>query len=296
MQQWAYKAVRATRVGAERVEHRLAPRSPAGRDAADEPAGGHPPAPFVPFPLAPGQSIDEVRRRAQGRRWFHTFEFADPATGEQWRLEGYDPTLEKLKIIGLPERLDGMSVLDIGTYDGFFALESARRGGDVLATDSFSWLFPGEDAYGNFHIVLEATGLAVREQTIAVEDLSPEATGGPFDVVLFFGVLYHAPDPLGYMRRVRSVTKGHALVETVVDLLDIDRPALAYYPGAYLNGDPTNHFGPNLAAVEGLAIDAGFSRVEHLATWSPDLVEHLTGRPTPEGPPRSGRAVFRCSV
>lgn len=289
MRSWAWRLVRLVGRIARRLEQRLAP------PPAPAPVPQPEPEPkYEPLPLAPGQRLDDLRERAAGRRWFHTFVFVDPASGEQWRLEGYDPTLAKLAVLGIPERLDGQTVLDIGTYDGFFALEAARRGGDVLATDSWSWLFPGEHAHGNFRLALEATGLPVREQVISVEELSPEATGGPFDVVFFFGVLYHSPDPLGYLRRVRSVTRGYALVETVVDLLDLDRPALAYYPAASLNGDPTNYFGPNLAAVEGLATDAGFRRVEHIGTWSPHLVEHLTGRPVPEGEPVSARAVFRC--
>ncbi|MEL7209904.1 MAG: hypothetical protein AAGK32_17005, partial [Actinomycetota bacterium] len=115
--------------------------------------------------------------------------------------------------------------------------------------------------------------------------------------------LYHAPDPLGYLRRVRSVTAGTAVVETVVDLLDHPRPAMAYYPGAALNGDASNHFGPNPAAVEGLLLDAEFSEVEAFEPWhtNPDWavdqgapvgrLERLRRR---FRGPRSGRQVFHA--
>ena len=113
---------------------------------------------------------------------------------------------------------------------------------------------------------------------------------------LFFGVLYHAPDPLGYLKRIRAVTRQYVLIETVVDMLDVPRPALAYYPGAYLNGDASNHFGPNLAALEGLLSDAGFSRMEDLGMWRAHEIELTRGVPMPKGRPTSGRSVVRAWV
>ena len=47
-----------------------------------------------------------------------------------------------------------------------------------------------------------------------------------------------------------------------------DVPAAAYYPSDSLNNDGSNFFGPNPAAVEGMLLDAGFSRVTRFAPWS----------------------------
>src|SRR5690606_20603005 len=117
------------------------------------------------------------------------------------------------------------------------------------------------------------------------------------------------PDPLGYLRRLRSVTGGMAVVETVVDLLDVGVPAAAYYPGAALHGDASNHFGPNPAAVEGLLRDAGFATVEAFPPWtaSKEWAVHAEGSGLPDGAlarvrrklrrrPRSGRMVFHARV
>jgi tRNA (mo5U34)-methyltransferase len=252
--------------------------------------------PAAPFSLVAGQRCADVLARAGGRNWFHSFEFVDE-TGERCAISGYDPTIRKAHLFGMPERLDGLTVIDVGAYDGFFSFEAARRGAaDVLATDHFVWTGNWDPALENFQLVREVTGLAVRDQIIRVEELTPDAVGGQYDVVLFYGVLYHAPDPLGYLKRIRELTRGQALVETVVDLLDIDRPAMAYYPGAWLNGDGSNFFGPNLLAVEGLLRDAGFTGVEHLASWAPHLVQHIRQLPVPAGAPTSGRAVFRATV
>ena len=38
-------------------------------------------------------------------------------------------------------------------------------------------------------------------------------------------------------------------------------PAMAFYPGTELGGDPTNWWGPNRSAVEALLKSAGFAKV-----------------------------------
>ena len=62
---------------------------------------------------------------------------------------------------------------------------------------SWTWNWPGSDARRNFDPAHELLGSTVRVQDVAVEKLAPEVVGGTFDVVLFLGVLYHAPDPWG---------------------------------------------------------------------------------------------------
>jgi tRNA (mo5U34)-methyltransferase len=130
-----------------------------------------------------------------------------------------------------------------------------------MAVDHYVWSGTGILDKGGFDLAKRALGSNVEERTLRVEEL-PSAGLGQFDVVLFLGVLYHATDPLGYLKIVHSLTRGFAIIETVVDMLDVARPALAYYPGSTLNGDATNFFGPNEAAVYGMCQDVGFSRVE----------------------------------
>ena len=79
-------------------------------------------------------------------------------------------------------------------------------------------------------------------------DHSPE-TADVFDLVLFLGVLYHMRHPLQALERVYSVTGKQLILETHLDMLDFDRPAMAFYPGDELNGDPSSWRGPNVAAV-----------------------------------------------
>jgi tRNA (mo5U34)-methyltransferase len=201
-------------------------------------------------------SVQDIRDSVARRNWWHSIDL-----GHGIVTPGPDDSPTKLRGLGLPEDMSGKTVIDIGAWDGFFSFECERRGATVLATDYFCWTGPGIQNKGGFNIAKAALNSQVHEKTLQVEEI-PGANLGTFDIVLFLGVLYHAPDPLGYLKIVRSITKGMAIIETHVDLLDLARPALAYYPAGALAGDPTNFFGPNELAVHGMCQDAGFSRVE----------------------------------
>lgn len=168
----------------------------------------------------------------------------------------------RLAEIRMPANLAGLSVLDIGAWDGYFSFEAERRGARrVLATDSFCWDGGGWGTKAAFNLARRALNSRVEDKWIQVLDLSPD-TVGEFDVVLFMGILYHMPHPLLTLERVSSVTKGMLIMQTQVDLIGIDRPAMAFYPGAELAGDPTNWVGPNPAAVVAMLHTVGFTRVE----------------------------------
>ncbi len=255
--------------------------------------------------LRPHGNLDgaALAQEIASRTWFHTFDLGDGV-----HTPGYDDTLTKLEHLHLPPDLKGQTVLDIGSYDGFFAFECEARGAErVMATDRWCWEWPGCDARRNFDWMRDILASKVEDRLVSVEELSPEAVDGTYDVVLFLGVLYHAPDPLGYLRRARAVTKGTLVVETLVDLLDVDVPAAAYYPGASMNNDASNHWGPNPAAVEGLLHDAGFGHVRRFDPWSsnPTWALYLDGnrprrlsrrvRERLDKGPRSGRMVFHAT-
>lgn len=113
---------------------------------------------------------------------------------------------------------------------------------------------------------------------------------GAFDVVLFLGVLYHLRHPLLALERVASVTRD-LILKTVVDMLGIGRPAAAFYPERELSDDPTNWWGPNPAAVEGMLRAVGF-RAARRVTPLPSLPRRVV-RAVVHGGRRGGSAAFR---
>lgn len=188
---------------------------------------------------------------------YHSFRLPD---GRE--IRGQADTFERLKALHLPEDLSGLDVLDIGSHEGFYSFECERRGAEsVVAADKITWeMFPEHRATFDTMRGLFESDVEVVESS--VEELVESLKGRQFDLTLFLGVLYHAPDPFEYLRIVKQVSKGLVVIETVVDFLDIDLPVLAYYPGDTYNGDTTNVTAPNIAALHAMMEDVGFRDIK----------------------------------
>ena len=214
---------------------------------------------------------ETIRRRvAEHGRWFHEIELAPGIV-----TPGEDANRLKLPVLdelGLPQDARGLRVLDVGCSDGYFSFEMERRGAEVLAVDVVA-----ETATG-FALAREILASRVSYRTDNVYNLSPEGYGR-FDLVLFLGVLYHLRKPLAALDAIRSVVApgGRLFVATLLiddyvllpdgtttTLAALD-PRLAEialwqaYPRDSLNGDFTNCFAPNQAALVAALEEAGFA-------------------------------------
>ena len=186
-----------------------------------------------------------------------------------------------LRAVRLPERLDGYRVLDVGAWNGCFSFECERRGAaEVVA---YSLEHPDETGFSRLK---EALGSRVRYVQGSVYDLSPDRLG-KFDLILFFGVLYHLRYPLLAIDRLRTVSRGSVLVETHVvrdrfllrgrrswlarfvclSRIFSDTPIWRQYAACELHPrDRSNWFGPNIPAVIESFESGGFV-TEHLSSW-----------------------------
>jgi tRNA (mo5U34)-methyltransferase len=200
---------------------------------------------------------DELRKEVAKITWWHRIDL-----GHGVVTPGVDDTPEKLKTLGFPEDLTGMTVLDIGAWDGFFSFEAERRGADrVLAIDSCYRDGESWQTNSGFDLAHRVLNSKVEHREMDVLDVSPEEIGR-FDLVLFLGVLYHMRHPLLALEKVFSVTGKQLILETHADMLLHNRPAMAFYPEKELENDPTNWCGPNSAAVKAMLKSVGFRKVE----------------------------------
>jgi tRNA (mo5U34)-methyltransferase len=216
-----------------------------------------------------------VAHNRPGQRHRHSWSRSDPA---------------RLPELQIPHDLTGLSVLDVGAWDGFFSFEAERRGARrVLATDSFCWGQGGWGTKAGFQLARRALGSRVEDLDIDPLELSPERIG-TFDLVLFIGVLYHMRHPLLALERVFSVTDHHLILQTQVDLSVLNRPALAFYQGAELNNDSTNWCGPNPAAVVAILRTVGFQEIKIVSQWFAREVSFADLN----GPPVSGHVTVHA--
>jgi len=206
-----------------------------------------------------------LRQRASEINWHHTIDL-----GHGIITRGKDNTPRKLARLRLPDSFEGLSVLDVGAWDGFFSFEAERRGAErVLATDSFVWEGNVEGAgKQGFDLAKRALDSSVEEMHVDALELNPDKIG-TWDVVFFLGVLYHMRHPLLALETVAGVTENMLVLETVVDMLGYRRPAIAFYQGSEVAKDATNWCGPNPAAVVAMLRTAGFRRVEIVAGARP---------------------------
>lgn len=196
------------------------------------------------------------QRTRQG--WWHSFELPD---GTQIKgvcdLAGLKDRIGQFPI---PQDLRGKRVLDIGTWDGWFAFEMERRGAEVVAIDN--WDNP---LFREMHARLVSK---VDYRQIDMYQLVPERIGR-FDIVLFMGVLYHLKHPLLALERVCALTTELAAVDSFIlreqhrpgDHL-ARRPIMEFYETDEMGGQTDNWVAPSLECLLAFCRTAGFARAE----------------------------------
>lgn len=223
----------------------------------------------------------EIRDGVAARTWFHVIhlphDIVTPGTREPDAWQMYK----------MPDRLDGKKVLDIGAWEGQFSFEAERRGAEeVIAMDVWDMTNePGSIGLGweNFQFCHRALNSKVEWWNKNVYQLGRTAKTDDglldlpprFDYVFFLEVLYHLQNPILGLQNVAAVCKDTLILETWIDACWVEQPAMMFYEGKELNGDPTNWWGPNQACVEAMLRTVGFKSVEMV--WSRNDV-HFDGR------------------
>ncbi len=197
--------------------------------------------------------VQQLAESVQSRFRYHTIELPDGS--ELPGLQTTEHLRWRLSHFNLPEDLTGRRVLDIGAWDGWFSFECERRGAQVTAVDCVA-----------LDTFLEARDLRrskVEYLTLDVAELSP-ARLGHFDIVLFFGVLYHLRHPLLGLEKVVEMTTDLALIESFV-IAPENRtiPAVVeFYERGELGGQIDNWCGPSPEGLLALCRSAGFAQAE----------------------------------
>lgn len=207
-------------------------------------------------------NLSDDRERMEKLPWFHSIDFGNGLVSP-----GVTPlkVLQKQAAIYFKKDISGLSVIDVGAWDGFNSFEAKRRGaGHVLATDHFAWSDQCWGDKASFDFAKSRLALDIDEKVIDLPDINVDSVG-QFDVMLFLGVFYHLKNPLAELERLSPVCRKMIIVETHLDALKIKQPAMVFYPTDELNGDSTNWWGPNPRCVEKMLNVVGFPKVEYTA-------------------------------
>ncbi|MEN6336647.1 MAG: methyltransferase domain-containing protein [Phycisphaerales bacterium] len=220
--------------------------------------------------------------------WYHKIELPGGIV-----TPGFSPLCAER--YSIPADLRGKRVLDIGAWDGYWTWEALKRGArEVVAIDDFSdeagLAIDRKSKWATFDLCREALGFtqtdggiknrwlnnanqAVLRKEASVYDIYATLYGR-FDVVFFFGTIYHLRHPLLALERIAAVCDGSIYVETAS--LDVYSPyrgglgkgfadnemVMEFYPGAEYGNNPSNWWAPTLQCLGSMLQAVGFVDVD----------------------------------
>lgn len=234
---------------------------------------------------------DTARKINSVKNWYHRIEVQPGIT-----TPGVNDSQAVLRLLNLPEDFSGKRVLDLGTRDGFFAFEAARRGAEVVAVDyvpsdktgfkvaaellnvdvTYANDYDGKDEHLAQGVKAQRRAGGITYVQENIYHLSAKQYG-TFDVIFCLGLLYHLPDPLLALNIIRELCSEDLYLEThVIDKAflksdgtfielaslsaDLEHsPIMQFYPGSSLNNDPSNYWAPNLKCMELMLMESSFA-------------------------------------
>lgn len=105
--------------------------------------------------------------------------------------------------------LKGKRILDIACNSGFWSIQCALLGAEVVGFDARSELI--EQA----NLIKSVVGLDnVEFKMLDFWDMNPKVLGGTFDIVLNLGILYHLPKPLEALELTKAMARETILLDT----------------------------------------------------------------------------------
>ena len=184
-----------------------------------------PVAPIWPLPRgARGPSDEEIRKQfARHNLWHYAYEFEG---GLAFHTRHQNPGLDT----DVPQRplqrfrhfmpylieaqggsLEGKRVLDIACNSGFWSIQCALLGAEVVGFDARAELI--EQA----NLLKCITGAdSVDFRVLDFWQMSPQVLSGGFDVVLNLGFLYHVAKPVEALELTKTMARKHILLDTAV--------------------------------------------------------------------------------
>jgi len=208
--------------------------------------------------------------------WYHRIELAEGLVTPGWAP--IDP-----RAYQVPESLDGLRVMDVGAWDGYWSFEALRRGArEVVAIDDFSDFLGSLETrqrkgWETFDFCRATLGFGedrCKRIEMSVYDVTEEKLGR-FDVIFCFGTLYHLRHPLLALDCLGAVCDREIYIESAI--CDDFSPyqggfghgypgnhmVMEFYPAKEYSNNATNWWAPSLNCLASMVFAAGFPKVDY---------------------------------
>jgi len=216
----------------------------------------------------------KILEKIRGVEWYHSINLGNgvvtPGSFE------HEPYLNRYHI---PDDLTGKRVLDVATFDGFWAFEFERRGaaevigldieshGDLDLLPRLRARIPRETLEMKtgmgFNMAREILGSKADRRILNLYDLSPERLGR-FDMVFSGDILTHLMNPMKALQNICSVTSGFAIIVEPFNPELNSQPSLMHYMGGW---HQCMFWLFSLGSLKNMITGAGFSHIELLDTF-----------------------------
>ena len=206
--------------------------------------------------------------------WFHTFSLNGAYTAGIARDHRY-------RLRAIPEQLAGARVLDVGTFDGFYAFLAERRGAArVVAVDNEQYVGWIRSRFGidlepgaGFRAIAELLNSGVVYRRL--DALGVDRLGESFDVIFCFGILHRVEAPLTLLRVLGECLApgGQIILETYAVRSGQDDPSvLVHELGDVYARDAAIYWGFTRSSLDRLGRLAGLRGFELVD--APEIAGH----------------------
>ncbi|MHC4464313.1 MAG: class I SAM-dependent methyltransferase, partial [Planctomycetota bacterium] len=229
--------------------------------------------------------------------WYHKIELPNGIVTPGWAPICADK-------YAIPDDLTGKRILDIGAWDGYWTWEALKRGAkEVVAIDDFSddlGSVERQESWGSFDLCREALGFTqkidsgwqneseqiVNRLKMSIYDIEELSC---FDIVFFFGTIYHLKHPLLALEKVSKVCDEVYIESAICDDYSPYRGGLnggyrnsdmvaEFYPGEEFGENKNNWWNPTLKCLGYMLQASGFPTIElWRLTENPNSVPQCRG-------------------
>lgn len=203
----------------------------------------------------------DQKKLADSFFWWHKIKLSDDYTTPGICGHTAEDAIHRF---GLPEDMSGLSVLDVGAWDGLFSFEAEKRGArTVRALDVYQRvkgqnLLQFHKANAPFKLAKNILNSKVDFSYSSLENWEETPL---YDYIFHFGIMYHIQDPLNHVSLLMDMIaiNGTILLETAISNFS-GAPILEYKPN--FEDDPTNCYYPNIEWVDKAFKEHGAKSVE----------------------------------